>query len=262
MTAFRESFWRDGLAIVRGAASREWVDRLRGAVAEHLATPSERLSDLGSSSTGRFVNGHGILAAVPELAEFLRMSDLAAEVRGLFAGGPVALIDDQVFAKAPRTDDEMPWHQDGSFWPIRGDELCTSWLALDDVSPETGGLELIPGSHRWGTMFQAIGARPDSSLIDPEHEALPQDVDLRKHHHVICPELAAGDVLVFHSATLHRSGPNTAAVAWRRALVLRWAGGDARFDARERAAPRASAAAARHGLIVGAPYVGAGFPEF
>jgi hypothetical protein len=262
MTALREEFWRDGLAVVRGAATPEWVNRLRESLGSHLASPSDRLKELSSAESGRFVSGHGLLGAMPELGAFLSASSLASHVRGLFDGGPVALIDDQVFAKAPATSDEMPWHQDGSFWPISGDALCTSWLALDEVTPDTGGLEVVLGSHRWNRTFQAVGARRDPQLIDPGHEPLPPDRELRERHRIACPLLGAGDALVFHALTLHRSGPNTSAVAWRRAVVLRWAGGDARFDGRERAAPRARETAERHGLRPGGAFIGAGFPEF
>ena len=38
----------------------------------------------------------------------------------------------------------VPWHQDGNV------EVRTLWIALDDVSPESGGLRLIRGGHKKG----------------------------------------------------------------------------------------------------------------
>ena len=48
---------------------------------------------------------------------------------------------------------EVPWHQDGQYWPIRPLATCTAWIALDDSTPENGCLKIIPGSHKSRRLF-------------------------------------------------------------------------------------------------------------
>ena len=44
-----------------------------------------------------------------------------------------------------------PWHQDGPYYNVDG-PMCTIWVALDD-HPRDVSLELVRGSHRWGTRY-------------------------------------------------------------------------------------------------------------
>ena len=63
-------------------------------------------------------------------------------------GPDVILWGSQVFCKPALTGREVPWHQDGQYWPIRPLATCSVWIALDDVSPENGCMRYIAGSHR------------------------------------------------------------------------------------------------------------------
>ena len=44
------------------------------------------------------------------------------------------------------------WHQDRFYWDAweKGSELFTAWLALSDVTTESGPMMFVPGSHQWG----------------------------------------------------------------------------------------------------------------
>jgi ectoine hydroxylase-related dioxygenase (phytanoyl-CoA dioxygenase family) len=43
------------------------------------------------------------------------------------------------------------WHQNFQYWPFwePGSEVFTAWLAVSDVTEESGPMRLVPGSHRW-----------------------------------------------------------------------------------------------------------------
>lgn len=47
---------------------------------------------------------------------------------------------------------KVGWHQDKFYWDAwqDGSELFTAWLALSDVTPNSGPMVFVPGSHRWG----------------------------------------------------------------------------------------------------------------
>lgn len=89
-----------------------------------------------------------------------------------------------------------PPHQD--FFHVRGTEnTWTSWIPLGNCPTELGGLTLVPRSHNWGLL--------------PEHPAegagligisVPEDAEW------VTNEFNAGDVLMFHSHTVHQGIDN------------------------------------------------------
>ncbi|MFF8500171.1 phytanoyl-CoA dioxygenase family protein [Streptomyces anulatus] len=90
-------------------------------------------------------------------------------------------------------------HQDFVVQHVAADVL-TFWIPLTDCSPERQGLRILPGSHREG--FLPIdpgqnGARP-LYLDVPADDARWATADYR-----------LGDVVVFHSLTVHSGGANT-----------------------------------------------------
>jgi hypothetical protein len=97
-----------------------------------------------------------------------------------------------------KTTAPTPPHQDHIF--IQGAKaVYTCWLPLGDCSEAMGGLQVMRGSHRVGVLpvRAAEGAGGRSVILD----GLDQDW--------LHGDMAAGDVLVFHSLTVHRASPNT-----------------------------------------------------
>ena len=79
---------------------------------------------------------------------FLRFAlypEIIEEVKQLI-GEDIILWGSSLFCKAKKTGNETPWHQDGEYWPIKPLESVTIWLAIDEVTPENGPLQYIPGS--------------------------------------------------------------------------------------------------------------------
>uniref|UniRef100_A0A1X7T8N7 Fibronectin type-III domain-containing protein n=1 Tax=Amphimedon queenslandica TaxID=400682 RepID=A0A1X7T8N7_AMPQE len=63
---------------------------------------------------------------------------------------PIRLWHDQLFSKPPKHGGVVAWHQDYSYWTrTKPMKHLTIHIALDDQTPETGGLHFVPGSHRW-----------------------------------------------------------------------------------------------------------------
>lgn len=71
-------------------------------------------------------------------------------------GPDIILWGCQAFCKPPGDGMEVPWHQDGQYWPIRPLATCTVWIAIDDSVVENGCLRVIPKSHYEKTLFSHL----------------------------------------------------------------------------------------------------------
>ena len=89
-------------------------------------------------------------------------------------------------------------HQDYRF--MEGDPECfTVWIPLHDCPTDVGPLRILEGSHRFG--FQN---HDDENLHVPE---IPEGAAIGDEW--VGGPLDAGDVLIFHSLTVHAASPNT-----------------------------------------------------
>ncbi len=106
-----------------------------------------------------------------------------------------------LMTKHPCFGSSTEWHRDIRYWSFERHELVSSWLALGEETPANGGLQVLPGSHRWAL---------DAAHLD-DRQFLKVDA-ARAHGFVIEPQavcLQPGDVLLFHAKTLHAAGRNT-----------------------------------------------------
>lgn len=102
----------------------------------------------------------------------------------------------RVMIPSPRVH-ATPAHQD--FIHVQGSARCvTSWIPLGDCPRELGSLTVLAGSHRDGVLSyrEAKGAG--------DLEAYLCERGYRWHE----TDLAAGDILLFNSLTVHRALPN------------------------------------------------------
>jgi hypothetical protein len=129
--------------------------------------------------------------------------------------GPEILAHPQFNARAklPRHQATVvPWHQDLGYLHADADDtfMVNFWIPLVDAPMESGALQVIPGSHRWGRVPHEM---VDGYLGIPE-SALPP------HAIVDCPVPVGGALLIQHK-TVHRSVPNVSdRVRW--SLDLRY----------------------------------------
>ena len=143
---------------------------------------------------------------VDVLRRFYRCPDghalkLHPNVIGLFErlfGEPVLahplLIPRCIFPQRP--DFTTPSHQD--FPHIQGTtETMSLWLPLGDCPAEMGGLAIARGSHKDGVRdFTVSNGAGGMEVIDPLEGSW------------VAGPMAAGDVLIFHSLTVHKGLPN------------------------------------------------------
>lgn len=232
----RAAFERDGVIVLRNVVDAGWRDRLAEAIERDIARPGPHFHNF-KAKTGRFHATSRVREIDEAVADYVFDSPLPPLAAFLMRSAKVNLLYDQIFAKEPGTDAPSPWHQDHGVWPIEGRQVITFWLALDPVTRESGGLEWLKGSHRWGRKFQptTMGGRVYEPM--PGYEPMPDIEGSRKDYEILSWDMQAGDVLAFHSLTVHGAKGNSTAATRRRAFSVRYTGDDVRYAPRSATMP-------------------------
>jgi hypothetical protein len=225
-----ESYRRDGLVIPDYRLPDAQLAKLRSALDALLAAnPHVRPEQLISAHIRRGPEktiGH---EAFLEFAHDPHILDMVEQI----AGPDLILWGCQVFCKPAGDGYEVPWHQDGRYWPIRPLATCTVWVALDRSSPENGCMRYIPGSHARGHVYRHRNdTRPDLALDlvladDAVDTGAARDVVLEPGM------MSLHDVYLVHGSNPNRSGKR------RAGLALRYMPASSHFD-RAMFAPRTS----------------------
>ncbi len=226
---------RDGVVCLRHQFDARWVERLRAAVERDLASPGPNATNFAEgSSAGKFFGDMYMWRHDPEFRAAALESPAAAAAARLMGSSTVDFFYDQLFVKEPGTAHPTPWHQDQPYWPVKGWQIVSIWIALDDIDHRNGAVEFIAGSHRWGVNYRPTPFRKghevkftDSDLVQiPDIDADRGSYDIRSWL------MAPGDCLVFHAMIVHGASGNDTPGARRRGLSLRYTGDDVRYDPR------------------------------
>ena len=98
-----------------------------------------------------------------EILGHFRAAALASPAAGIAAAlmgsANADFFYDQLFVKEPGTAHPTPWHQDQPYWPVKGWQIASVWVALDRIDRSNGAVEFIAGSHRWGVHYRPTAFR-------------------------------------------------------------------------------------------------------
>ena len=145
--------------------------------------------------------------AIMELVSQPTIGELAAAITG---AQKVQVWWVQMLGKPPvDPDGEAPtnvgWHQDREYWARweEGSELFTAWVALSDVTPKSGPMRFVRGSHGWRLLSQG-------DFYAQDHEAQRQTITVPDGEtwEEVAAILPPGGASFHHNLTYHGSGPN------------------------------------------------------
>lgn len=108
-----------------------------------------------------------------------------------------------IMTKHPDFGSLTGWHRDIRYWSFAQDNLISVWLALGTESKENGGLWLVPRSHHMDFGSRDFDGAQFFQADQPQHKSLRDSA--------ICPTLERGDLIFFHSRTLHSADRNYSA---------------------------------------------------
>ena len=249
-------YHEDGVVMLKQALAQNWMSMVEQGVEEALSN-----SSLVGKFMSRKVEGYQmdifLWKRIDVLRDLIYYGPCAHLAKQLMGSNEVRFFYDQMFLKEPGTDAPTPWHQDLSFWPIRGEQICSFWIPCDPVNRESSGLLYVKGSHKWPQRFKAVSPDYVATLMDDKMEDIPDINANLDQYELLDWDMEPGDVLVFHPLTLHGSYGNSSRVRRRRALALRWVGDDVVYAPSDKRMPIHY----RHKSEVGGPLRGAAFPR-
>lgn len=225
---WKKSFDKDGYVFIPGFLSAEELSSLKTAVSSFINNKLQVMA-----------KNHYFYENAADPSTLKQMQDMekydewfaAMSVNEKFRGLAVGLLGEEVecktveyFNKPPEIGRATPPHQDGYYFMIQPQQAVTMWLALDEVDEFNGCVKYVKGSHKKGMRKHGRTTTLGFSqgIVD-----FGTAEDMRDE---VAFPAQPGDLLVHHSLTIHRAGPNTTTDKTRKAVGLIYFGKSAKED--------------------------------
>jgi len=228
-----ETFATDGVIALRNALTPTQLQQCETAWNWSCSNPGPAASGLLPESTHAFQDlcNPKSLAVYSDLVSQAPFADYA---QSLWQSNAVWFMYEQVFHKTNGDVGATPWHQDTSYLAVGGQHLIAFWVAFEHI-PRDCALEFVRGSHR-GPLYNTSRFDPQDPTLpivaDPGVPDLPAIESDRAAWDILSFDLEPGDIVAFHTSTLHGGGPVNATTPERRTLTLRFFGDDAVSESR------------------------------
>lgn len=246
-----EQYRDDGAVVVRNVIPNESLERLAAAIERDIENPGP-FDHSYEVAGGRFHGNLRIWQNDTDFAHFCFASQAPHIAQQILGASRLNLLYDQLFVKEPGADHRTRWHNDQPYWPVRGRDVISVWVALDPTNAANGRLEFVRGSHLWDRWFQPepFGPNRGSSNYEsnPSYEPMPDIEADRDAYDIISWDVEPGDVYVFSGMTVHGAAGNSTVDQRRRGYTVRYCGDDVYYDPR----PGVSAPLLVEGLQLGA----------
>lgn len=188
-------------------AVNETLDRYRDVKPEDLANPH-----MQSPQSGPQLNPFMEAARHPAVLDMMEQ----------ILGPDLVLWITRILCKPSVTGREVPWHQDGEYWPMRPLATCSVWIAIDAATTENGCMRFIPGSHR-ATYRHHVSERKELVLN------LELDQGQFDEAQAVNVVLEPGQLSLHDVRLIHGSLANTSARR-RAAFIMRYMPATSHYD--------------------------------
>ncbi|MEX0767849.1 MAG: phytanoyl-CoA dioxygenase family protein, partial [Microthrixaceae bacterium] len=272
--AEKDSFYQDGVVLLRGILDTDWIKALGVPLERALAQgeavnlgvmapssnpePSESAQSAGAA--GAAVAGAPAFSAGTDhwkhdetFHGFATASPLPEIASQLLSSERIWLWEDSVLVKEAGSPFATKFHTDAGYFHVDGEQICTMWIPLDAASPESGAVSWVRGSHLEQVVYRPNMFVTDEPIPGTEGEIVPDVLGTPElAARVISFDLEPGDLTVHHARTLHGS-PGNSSQTRRRAVSLRYCGDDARYRRKPGLPERAGMEDAAAGDMLGPP---------
>ena len=237
------TFEADGFVRLRGMFDDDWIERLRRATEVMLDRPGPAGADFNEGGqSGRMAFDKDMWLYKDDFRTFIFESP-AAELAATILNSPfVNLVINVLLCKEPHTPTVTSFHQDVTGNAVEGPALGMR-VSLDTETPESGAMQWVRGSHKWGRWFIPYEAGADaevvekaSGFVDPDHperelEPMPDIDNHPEGYDIVTTPAEPGDVFVSSLLILH-GAPGNFTDDRRRAFICRFAGAGSTYAVR------------------------------
>ena len=233
------SFRTNGVVKVSGAVDPSWIPELLTVADGQLTKPSKWVNDVNAgASENRLFTDRYLWRHNDVIHRFVHDSGCARLAAQAMGSNSARFYFDHLLIKKVNTPTITPWHQDAPYWPFRGKQIASIWLALTPVTVEGSGMEFIRGSHLDDVYYlpEVFGGADNKSghWANEQRGVAVPDIDAnREEHDIVSFDMAPGDALIFSAWILHGARGNSSSTQDRVALSTRWLGDDVLWDPRE-----------------------------
>ena len=166
------------------------------------------------SQKSKVIHTHNVQSFSSIMLDMVKNKNLLKIAESLI-GPDIILHHTKLFLKPPRIGSAFPLHQDWSYFPTEKNTMIAAVVHISDSTENMGRLRLIPKSNNLGKIKNSDG----HSFIKKIHGEYSLDsaspIEARR-----------GDVLFFHSYTLHGSMPNKSDKPRKTILIQLYSGKD------------------------------------
>ena len=217
---------RDGYVIIKGLFDHDYIDAAwaayEKAVEDGLVkVEAEKVSD-DDPYLGRFLNPH---LAVPEFGRLLHHPSMVKWIALLTGREPVPFQTISSFKGSQQGVHSDTIHM--TTYPLG--YLTATWVAMEDIHPDSGPLVYYPGSHRLPYLsaravgiapgeFQTRGYAPYTEKYEPAIRELIRKHDLKPAYF----SAQQGDILIWHANLLHGGSLRNNLQLSRKAVVCHY----------------------------------------
>jgi ectoine hydroxylase-related dioxygenase (phytanoyl-CoA dioxygenase family) len=218
-----ETFQTEGAVLLRGLLDAEWIQMLRNVTPEILGAaynPNERVAvGAGEEVEKPAVRSRdGLWRGCEPFARLLYQSPLGDTAARLMQSSTARLYEDLLLYKEAGAPAGESWHRDSPHWPLKGNQLSSTWFSLETVTSDTGAMRFVAGSHLDSdALVNAASLGVSTSEI--------------KGRRIITLDAEPGDVVAFHPRAIH-SAYGSAPDRPRRSFTIRFMGDDIRWRPR------------------------------
>ena len=145
------------------------------------------------------VNGHIVIPLLANLSKSTRILDHVE----LLLGSNILVWSVELFIKEPGSSKIVSWHQDLAYWGMgETNGEVTAWIALSNVTIESGCMRFIPKSHNKNILKHEDTFDKDNLL------SRGQEIKGINENDAVFAPLKPGEMSLHHGRCLHASGVN------------------------------------------------------
>lgn len=234
---------KDGFVQLRGMLDEDWIERMRRATEAMLDCPGPAGGDFNEGGQGgRMAFDKDMWLRNDDFRAFIFESPMAELAATILDSPVVNLVTNVLLCKEPHTPTVTSFHQDVTGNAVEGPALGMR-VSLDTETAESGAMQWVRGSHRWGRWFIPYEAGADaeiaekaSGFVDPDRperelEPMPDIEGHRQDYDIVTTPTEPGDILVSSLLVLH-GAPGNFTDNRRRAFICRFAGAGSTYAVR------------------------------